>query len=168
MLPLLLSTFQIFATLYKSWKYSFNFKPKLFPFSVWIILILENNYYSCWNYVDLKLNTILEVITKFCCSTHIQLIILIFCIWWSKHTKPAFSVLERWGVDEDPCLSQWKMAPSRRPREQLDTDNLASETLGHLKLVLSEFSLIGKPEISHYTLAVIFVHHMTALSRSRL
>lgn len=34
------------------------------------------------------------------------------------------------------------------------TDNLASEILGHLKLVLSEFSMIGKLEISHCTLVV--------------
>lgn len=57
--------------------------------------------------------------------------------WW----RPAIFQSRRW---------QLPLGPG----EHSATDNLASEILGHLKLVLSEFSMIGKLEISHCTLVV--------------
>lgn len=62
----------------------------------------------------------------------------------------ADSMLECWGGHPwwRPAW-WWKTAAPTAPRAHSATDNLASEILGHLKLVLSEVSTIGWPQTSH-------------------
>lgn len=92
-------------------------------------------------------------------------------LWHFKQKPPVLSVYTSSSVFACRGVPWWKPVSSRLQDgtfqmglgEHSHADYLSPEIPGHLKLVLSEFFEIGKLEISHRTLAAIFVRHITDL-----
>lgn len=84
---------------------------------------------------------------------HTHTIALCLISAWADTVKGGFQHAEA-SLDEDLVLPEWKMAVLKEPRELSATDNLASEILQCLKLVLSEWLRIRKLEILRCTLVV--------------